>query len=165
MPFKALSHRDHDCRLPTWPFWWSTRVRIERIDLLAFGLLLAPLLPRRSRIMAADDSGSSIAHSSGLGVMPSMSSECTPLKHRYDACFNKWFEDYLGLPAPSSSSSSTEEDRRDSGVSGFFSKSKTSNNSSTDAQGRKKLRERLDGDCGPFWKEYQGCVLVSLSLL
>jgi hypothetical protein len=43
--------------------------------------------------------GSKTSHSDELGVMPSMSAECTPLKHRYDACFNKWFEDYLGLPA------------------------------------------------------------------
>ncbi|KAI9634738.1 uncharacterized protein MKK02DRAFT_37617 [Dioszegia hungarica] len=27
--------------------------------------------------------------------MESLSPECTPLKHRYDSCFNSWFEGYL----------------------------------------------------------------------
>ncbi|WVR04488.1 hypothetical protein IAU60_001492 [Kwoniella sp. DSM 27419] len=27
--------------------------------------------------------------------MESLSPECTPLKHRYDSCFNAWFEGYL----------------------------------------------------------------------
>ncbi|KAK0186646.1 hypothetical protein F5146DRAFT_1066736 [Armillaria mellea] len=25
----------------------------------------------------------------------SLSPECTPLKHKYDSCFNEWFEGYL----------------------------------------------------------------------
>ncbi|KAN0064380.1 hypothetical protein ACQY0O_002577 [Thecaphora frezii] len=33
----------------------------------------------------------------GLGVISSMSPECTPLKHRYDSCFDKWFTDYLAI--------------------------------------------------------------------
>lgn len=119
--------------------------------------------------MSGEDNAS-MAHSSGLGVMPSMSAECTPLKHRYDACFNKWFEDYLGLPASASSSSSAstsasksdaEASNRDSGVSGLFSRAKSSVTPSQSPDERKRLRERLDGDCGPFWKEYQSCVLVS----
>nr|XP_031864420.1 uncharacterized protein CI109_000334 [Kwoniella shandongensis]KAA5531492.1 hypothetical protein CI109_000334 [Kwoniella shandongensis] len=28
-------------------------------------------------------------------AMESLSPECTPLKHRYDSCFNLWFEGYL----------------------------------------------------------------------
>lgn len=102
----------------------------------------------------------SMTQSSGLGVMPSMSFECTPSKHRYDACFNKWFEEYLGLPALSSSSSSDKDSSRDSGVSGFFSKSKATSPSDSSIE-RKRLRERLEGECGPLWKEYQSCVLVS----
>ncbi|WWC87070.1 uncharacterized protein L201_001956 [Kwoniella dendrophila CBS 6074] len=41
--------------------------------------------------------------------MESLSPECTPLKHRYDSCFNAWFEGYLqpALDASSSSSSSS----------------------------------------------------------
>ncbi|WVQ69075.1 uncharacterized protein L199_007287 [Kwoniella botswanensis] len=45
--------------------------------------------------------------------MESLSPECTPLKHRYDSCFNAWFEGYLqpalaaASSSPSSSSSST----------------------------------------------------------
>ena len=110
--------------------------------------------------MATEDSSSN-SHSSGLGVMPSMSAECTPLKHRYDACFNKWFEDYLGLPAPSPPSSSAGG-ARDSGVSGFFSQSGSSARRSEPSQSdRRRLRDRLDGECGAMWKEYQSCVLVS----
>ena len=29
--------------------------------------------------------------------MNSLSPECTPLKHKYDACFNRWFDSYLQL--------------------------------------------------------------------
>jgi TRIAP1/MDM35 family protein len=122
----------------------------------------------REKKMASEEGSSSSSHSSGLGVMPSMSPQCTPLKHRYDACFNRWFEEYLGLPASSPSNSSgsvsatsTSDGHRDSGVSGFFSK--VSGSSESSSNDRKRLRERLEGDCGPFWKEYQTCVLVSLS--
>lgn len=109
--------------------------------------------------MATEDSSSN-SHSSGLGVMPSMSAECTPLKHRYDACFNKWFEDYLGLPAPPPPSSAGSA--RDSGVSGFFSQNGSSALRSEPSQSdRRRLRDRLDGECGAMWKEYQSCVLVS----
>ena len=112
-----------------------------------------------------------------LGKMPSMSNECTPAKHRYDDCFNKWFEDYLGLSkgiGESSGSSTTSSGS--SSKSSFWSSSSRSSTSSShtspiDAiQGgpqrtqveRKALRERLDGECGEFWKEYQSCVLVSI---
>ena len=46
----------------------------------------------------------------------SLSPSCTPLKHRYDSCFNSWFEGYLqpaldssrsGLTSPSNSSASS----------------------------------------------------------
>ncbi|EPQ27888.1 uncharacterized protein PFL1_04632 [Pseudozyma flocculosa PF-1] len=33
----------------------------------------------------------------GLGVISSLSPECTPLKHRYDSCFDRWFTDYLAI--------------------------------------------------------------------
>lgn len=48
----------------------------------------------------------------------SLSPECTPLKHRYDSCFNLWFEGYLqpaldatrsvSYPAPAASPSSPQ---------------------------------------------------------
>ncbi|WVQ97887.1 hypothetical protein IAU59_005004 [Kwoniella sp. CBS 9459] len=38
--------------------------------------------------------------------MESLSPECTPLKHRYDSCFNAWFEGYL-QPALAAASAST----------------------------------------------------------
>lgn len=110
-----------------------------------------------------------------LGKMPSMSAECTPAKHRYDDCFNKWFEDYLGL------SSKENGNRRNGDLTNkkesrntFWSSSSTSssqeNNPIEAIQGgvqrtsteRKALRDRLEGECGKFWKEYQSCVLVSL---
>ncbi|OXH40085.1 hypothetical protein J008_01262 [Cryptococcus neoformans] len=50
--------------------------------------------------------------------MQSLSPECTPLKHRYDSCFNLWFEGYLqpaldatrsvSYPAPAASPSSPQ---------------------------------------------------------
>ncbi|KAK8858793.1 hypothetical protein IAR55_003023 [Kwoniella newhampshirensis] len=41
--------------------------------------------------------------------MESLSPECTPMKHRYDSCFNLWFEGYLqpALDASRANSSST----------------------------------------------------------
>lgn len=104
----------------------------------------------------------------GLGSMPSMSPECTPMKHKYDTCFNRWFEEYLGVANRSSTSSSSS-----SRPKSFWSRSSTSeapysdslDQSSTDMPKwseteRKRLRERLDGDCGHLWKDYQSCVLV-----
>ncbi|WRT64953.1 uncharacterized protein IL334_001894 [Kwoniella shivajii] len=38
--------------------------------------------------------------------MESLSPECTPLKHRYDSCFNAWFEGYL-QPALAASTSTS----------------------------------------------------------
>ncbi|WWC67769.1 uncharacterized protein I206_101681 [Kwoniella pini CBS 10737] len=46
--------------------------------------------------------------------MESLSPECTPLKHKYDSCFNAWFEGYL-QPALSSeyqSSSTVSSDQK-----------------------------------------------------
>ncbi|PWN37200.1 uncharacterized protein FA14DRAFT_11424 [Meira miltonrushii] len=114
---------------------------------------------------------------SELGKMPSMSAECTTAKHRYDDCFNKWFEDYLGLSQGTKSSGSSTTGGSSSKGSFWSTSSSRSSTSSTQAspidaiQGgpqrtqteRKALRERLDGECGEFWKEYQSCVLVSIS--
>jgi TRIAP1/MDM35 family protein len=112
-----------------------------------------------------------------LGKMPSMSGECTAAKHRYDDCFNKWFEDYLGLSkiTGSSGSSTTGSISGNSSKNSFWSSSSTTSSSTkqnpidsiqtgpqrTQVE-RKALRERLDGECGTFWKEYQSCVLVSI---
>lgn len=44
--------------------------------------------------------------------MDSLSPECTPLKHRYDSCFNAWFEGFLQpvvMQAPQASTSAVEE--------------------------------------------------------
>lgn len=131
----------------------------------------------------------------GLGMMPSMSQECTPLKHRYDACFNRWFEDYLGVGhlAQASASGSRSgavsgESSRSNGLGGLFGRGSSSSSSSSSSlesissastasaqatshsgagpiqrspEEQRRLRDRLDGECGAMWKEYQQCVLVS----
>ena len=50
--------------------------------------------PSTSRVDEAEWQAKGAA---GLGAISSLSPECTPLKHRYDACFNLWFKDYLAI--------------------------------------------------------------------
>ncbi|KAG9226541.1 hypothetical protein PLEOSDRAFT_22046 [Pleurotus ostreatus PC15] len=64
----------------------------------------------------------------------SLSDECTPLKHKYDSCFNAWFEGYLE-PAM---------------------------NVSADAQQRetysKQKAAEYEEKCGKIWESYRLCV-------
>lgn len=119
----------------------------------------------------------------GLGVMGSMSETCTPLKHRYDACFNKWFGDYLGAsgapgsdPSSSTSSSSSSSSPSSSSRStgGFFGSKSARSDAKTegenagagagaDAGVREKLREKYEKECGALFREYRECVRVSLA--
>lgn len=66
----------------------------------------------------------------------SLSDECTPLKHKYDSCFNAWFEGYLE-PAM---------------------------NVSADAQQRetysKQKAAEYEEKCGKIWESYRLCVQV-----
>ncbi|PIL28246.1 hypothetical protein GSI_09658 [Ganoderma sinense ZZ0214-1] len=64
----------------------------------------------------------------------SLSDECTPLKRKYDACFNAWFEGYL---EPAVSASVTPEQRKK------FSQEKAA---------------EFDRSCGKIWHEYRACV-------
>ncbi|SPO31932.1 uncharacterized protein UTRI_06654_B [Ustilago trichophora] len=120
----------------------------------------------------------------GLGAICSLSSECTPLKHRYDSCFNLWFKDYLTIgddqirdqqrqseasssgAVPSTSSASSASSgikKKSSWFSDSASSSTASTNASsigeTDIESRKQaIMERYDRDCGKLFKEYQACV-------
>ena len=67
----------------------------------------------------------------------SLLEECTPLKRKYDACFNAWFEDYL---EPAVSASITPEQRT------RFSQEKAA---------------EYEQQCGKIWKQYKDCVSVS----
>ncbi|EJF58140.1 hypothetical protein DICSQDRAFT_36635, partial [Dichomitus squalens LYAD-421 SS1] len=64
----------------------------------------------------------------------SLSEECTPLKRKYDACFNAWFEGYL---EPAVSASVTPEQRTK------FSQEKAA---------------EFEKACGKIWQEYRECV-------
>ena len=66
----------------------------------------------------------------------SLSEECTPLKRKYDACFNAWFEGYL---EPAVSASVTTEQRKK------FSQEKAA---------------EFERSCGKVWQEYRACVQV-----
>ena len=72
-------------------------------------------------------------------LLPSMASslaeECTPLKHKYDACFNAWFEGYL---EPIAEGSSPDQQK---------------------AHQQAKAKEYED-KCGIIWESYKQCVQV-----
>ena len=70
----------------------------------------------------------------------SLAEECTPLKLKYDTCFNAWFEGYL---EPAVSASATPEQRTK------FSEEKAA---------------EFERSCGKLWREYKGCVQVRLSI-
>jgi TRIAP1/MDM35 family protein len=73
----------------------------------------------------------------------SLSPECTPLKHEYDACFNTWFEGYLEPAiANANTKGSTQAHRIE------YSKQK---------------KEEYDRKCGSVWAKYKDCVQVSPS--
>jgi len=64
----------------------------------------------------------------------SLSTECTPLKHEYDSCFNAWFEGYLE-PAVAASASPTQREA--------YSQQKAA-----------EFQER----CGKIWESYRECL-------
>lgn len=112
--------------------------------------------------------------------MSSLSAECTPLKHKYDGCFNLWFQEYLGIPSDSSvggegsvsaaagSSASPERKRRFWGgggaskdVSGETGATAGVTMSAAEATTKRaQLRGDLEGRCGALFREYQTCVKV-----
>lgn len=78
---------------------------------------------------------SSVCNSS-LPMAHSLAAECTPLKLKYDSCFNAWFEGYL-QPAVSASANPAERE-----------------------QYRKSKAEEYEQNCGKLWEEYKSCVQV-----
>ncbi|PWN51370.1 hypothetical protein IE53DRAFT_368128 [Violaceomyces palustris] len=118
----------------------------------------------------------------GLGVISSLSPQCTPLKHRYDRCFNDWFGDYLSLgdariakQAKALSSSSASEDKKNLSSSASSSTSSSwfggSSTRSTETSlgeedqedqhhhlKRKEVMTRYESECGALFKEYKECV-------
>ncbi|KAG0152547.1 hypothetical protein CROQUDRAFT_35179 [Cronartium quercuum f. sp. fusiforme G11] len=65
--------------------------------------------------------------------MDSLEPECTPLKKSYDACFNRWFERYLGL----SNQTSNSVGRQDAML---------------------RMKREYEKDCGDQWSAYQVCL-------
>lgn len=61
-----------------------------------------------------------------------LSAECTPLKEKYDTCFNAWFEGYL---EPAVAASSSER--------GAYSKKKA---------------DEFQAKCGKVWEQYKECI-------
>ena len=74
-----------------------------------------------------------------VGMAQSLSHECTPLKHAYDACFNTWFEGYLE-PAIAHSKNVPQGERNEYA---------------------KKKAEEFEQKCGVVWAQYKECVHVS----
>ncbi|SPO31817.1 uncharacterized protein UTRI_06654 [Ustilago trichophora] len=141
-------------------------------------------IPAAPSVTPTDQSEWQTKGGAGLGAISSLSPECTPLKHRYDSCFNLWFKDYLtigddqireqqrqseasssGAASPTSLASSASSSSKKK--SSWFSDSSTSSSASTsassvgesDIESRKQaIMERYDRDCGKLFKDYQACV-------
>lgn len=126
-------------------------------------------------------SSSSSNGPAGLGQMASLSEECSPLKHRYDSCFNAWFENHLVSTTPTvasqkdptgsatASSSAAEEGKKSGGGGGFWSRGGGDKKNGAGAaageeeiERRRQLRDELEIKCGATFREYQTCVKVSL---
>lgn len=75
-----------------------------------------------------------------VAMAHSLSPECTPLKHAYDACFNTWFEGYLE-PAIAHSKGVPQGQRNEYA---------------------KKKAEEFEEKCGVVWAQYKECVQVSV---
>ena len=71
----------------------------------------------------------------------SLSSECTPLKHAYDSCFNAWFAGYL---EPTLSPHQQRE--KDKNPQEY----------------QKQKAEEYQQKCGKVWESYKECVQVGL---
>jgi hypothetical protein len=93
-----------------------------------------------------------------------MSPECTPLKHRYDACFHSWLVDYLALPGSGTAPAAAQsKESSSSSMWGRGKKEQAPAAGQDEAAKRQSLKERLDGECGGMWEEYRKCVTVSRS--
>ena len=141
-------------------------------------------VPSSSTTTSADSSQSwTEGGGAGLGVVPSLSPECTPLKHHYDSCFDKWFTDYLSIgdaqilkqqrqsAADSQSEKGADASKKGSSWFGGAGSDSGSAWSSLTGQGdsstdpdlerkKKEIMERYDRDCGKLFRDYQSCVKV-----
>jgi len=120
---------------------------------------LTPLSPPTSKMSEPSTSTSGPA---GLGVMDSLSAECTPLKHKYDNCFNLWLQDYLQVTPQTQQPPTSKSDNPWSPWSNRDIKADAKG--SGEEQRRKRnlqLRKRLDTECGQLFTDYQACVKVS----
>ena len=70
----------------------------------------------------------------------SLSSECTPLKHAYDSCFNAWFAGYLEPTLTPNQRREKEQNPREY---------------------QKQKAEEYQQKCGKVWESYKECVQVS----
>ena len=71
----------------------------------------------------------------------SLSSECTPLKHAYDSCFNAWFAGYLEPTL-------TPHQQREK--------------DKNPQEYQKQKAEEYQQKCGKVWESYKECVQVSV---
>lgn len=101
----------------------------------------------RNNLRDVSHSGTTLQKISGvikdIAMAHSLSPECTPLKHAYDACFNTWFEGYLE-PAIEHPRNVLPGQRNEYA---------------------KKKAEEFEQKCGVVWAQYKECVQVSVSLL
>lgn len=70
----------------------------------------------------------------------SLAPECTPLKRKFDSCFNSWFEGYINHAAPDKTPVGPEIAAREAAI-----------------QASALL---YDERCGALWKEYSKCLEV-----
>ena len=84
--------------------------------------------------------------------MESLHAPCTPLKQKYDSCFNHWFEEYLRLAAPQPPPGS------------LAPKAPEENEHDINAERRqaqiKAKAEEYESRCGETWKAYRSCLEV-----
>ena len=92
-----------------------------------------------------------------LGLMNSISADCTPSKHKYDQCFNAWFRDYLDVSSNMNGDDNSNRARTDMRT---VSNSSQLSVSKKQANALASLRERYENDCGRIYDEYQACVKV-----
>lgn len=73
----------------------------------------------------------------------SLSAECTPLKIKYDSCFNAWLESYLSPEVTSAVGASS---------------AKNSASDEAKAARTRKMAQEYEDKCGEAWKAYNTCV-------
>ncbi|PVF99709.1 hypothetical protein CPB86DRAFT_872361 [Serendipita vermifera] len=83
----------------------------------------------------------------------SLSAECTPLKIKYDSCFNAWLESYLSPDLLSSTNRSGNSASNSASGNG-----KNGQNDERRTQRTRKMAKEYEDKCGDAWKAYNACV-------